>query len=107
MDLINELAKQVIDAPFWLLLIFALNFIGYGLKQWDALPNKVIPLVLMVIGAVAMAFLGDPGAVTPFTRYPQAMLALQGVIYAFIAWAFHGVIWKRFGIQEGQEEKKP
>ena len=109
MDLISDLINQVSKAPVTLLLIAALVVIGYVLKSIEAIPNKFIPLILMAVGAVAMAFLGDSGTVNPDTRYPQAVLAVQGVIFAFAAWLLHAQLLKRFlpagSLPEEQKDK--
>lgn len=109
MDTINDLVGQIAKAPITLLLILALVIVGYVLKSIESIPNKFIPLILMALGAVAMAFLGDTGAVNPETRYPVAVLAVQGVIFAFVAWLLHAQILKRFmpagSLLEEQKDK--
>lgn len=60
MEMINELniavelLKVVMNNP-WLLLFFALFGLGYALKEYTSLNNKLIPIVIIIAGiALAM-----------------------------------------------------
>lgn len=50
-----ELLKAIMESP-WLLLFFALFFLGYALKEFTSLNNKLIPWVLIFAG-IALALL--------------------------------------------------
>ena len=66
MDIIGNIGNEA------LVLIPALNIIGYGLKELPFVPNWMIPLILGILGAVSGLFLWG------FT----AQNALQGIIAA-------------------------
>jgi hypothetical protein len=48
------------------------------------------------MGAVGNGTLGNPGAVSPDQRFPVAVLALQGFLLGFGAWALHAFLLRRF-----------
>ena len=78
------------SAPLSVLTIIFLNGLGYALK-FTPLPNRSIPLVLMLAGALVMMSL----APVPPGRNPLLLLGLMGWIFGCIAWVMHAVVLKR------------
>lgn len=90
LDGIKSAAEYIQSAPLSVLTILALNALGYGIK-FTPLPNRSIPLVLMLAGAVIMMTL----APLPPGRNPLVLLGLMGWIFGAVAWLVHAVALKR------------
>jgi hypothetical protein len=82
--------------PASILLMAVLCVVGMMLKHLSPFPNRFIPAVVIAIGAFANAFLGDVGSVDPAQRHPVAVLAMQGFLLGFGAWAVHRLVIQRF-----------
>jgi hypothetical protein len=87
---IKGAADYIQSAPLSVLTILALNALGYGIK-FTPLPNRSIPLVLMLVGALIMMSL----APLPAGRNPLFLLGLMGWIFGAVAWLVHAVALKR------------
>ena len=69
------------------LLVFALCIAaGYAWKSVKLLPNRVIPLVVMLTGAILHPILSGGDV---------ARTAVIGFVIGFLAWLFHRLILKR------------
>lgn len=79
------------SAPLAPLIILFLNALGYGLKRVPFLPNRSIPLALMLAGALLMMFL----APVPPGRNPLLLLGLMGFLFGCIAWLVHAIALRR------------
>lgn len=87
---IKGAADYIQSAPLSVLTILALNALGYGIK-FTPLPNRSIPLLLMLVGALIMMSL----APMPAGRNPMVLLGLMGWIFGAVAWLVHAVALKR------------
>jgi len=106
-DVIKQVAEQIQTAPPVLLIIFALNGLGLLLKK-TALPNRLIPSTLCVIG-IATTVLTLP---LPSGRNPQVILGVMGFLFAVVAWLFHLTLLRRLekfipGFAEDEPPPKP
>lgn len=88
---IKAAVEYIQTAPLSVLTILFLNALGYGLKFLPWVPNRIIPLVLMLAGAAVMVFL----APVPAGRNPLVLLGLMGWIFGCIAWLVHAVALRR------------
>lgn len=79
------------SAPLSVLTVIFLNGLGYGLKFIPWVPNRSIPLVLMLAGALVMMFL----APVPEGRNPLILLGLMGWVFGCIAWLVHAIALRR------------
>ena len=79
------------SAPLSVLTILFLNGLGYALKFLPFVPNRSIPLALMLCGALVMMFL----APLPEGRNPLVLLGLMGWIFGCVAWLVHVMILRR------------
>jgi len=79
------------NAPLSVLTIIFLNGLGYGLKFTPFIPNRSIPLALMLCGALIMVAL----APLPAGRNPLFLLGIMGWIFGCIAWLVHAVVLRR------------
>lgn len=84
----------VTKMPEHLLLILVLNVIGMLLKRTPGVPNKMIPALLVLLGACLYPMIGKPGQISPELRNPTAMLAIYGVLLGFAAWLIHVAVLK-------------
>jgi hypothetical protein len=106
---IKSAADYIQSAPLSVLTIIFLNGLGYALKYLTFIPNRSIPLALMLAGALVMMFL----APVPEGRNPLVLLGLMGWIFGCIAWATHAVILKRIekflpgGDPEASDKNQP
>lgn len=96
------------SAPLSVLTIIFLNGLGYGLKFMPWIPNRSIPLALMLCGALIMMFL----APVPQGRNPLVLLGLMGWIFGCIAWATHAIVLRRLekfipGMAGDDNDNKP
>ena len=87
--------QQMQQQPVAVLLIPVLIVIGGALKSAERFSNRLIPSVLIIIGATANALLGDVDAVSKTQRHPEAVLAMQGMLLAFAAIALHHFLLRR------------
>lgn len=95
MDYATGTVQQMQQWPAAILLVAVLCVIGMLLKHLSPFPNKYIPFVILLSGAVGNAMLGDPGSVSPTQRHPIVILALQGVLLGFASWASHKLVIAR------------
>lgn len=78
--------------PVSILLVAALNCVGWAIKRSGALSTKLIPIVLMVLGAMVYPFVASS---LPTVRNPMAILVMYGLLLGVAAWIVHGIVWKR------------
>lgn len=95
--------------PISILLVVALNFVGWSMKRAGFIPNKLIPSVLMGLGSLIYVLIGDTGSIGPQVRNPSVILALYGLLLGVMAWLAHGLVWKQIEkrfpqIQNGDTE---
>lgn len=91
----TEAVRQMQQWPVAILIIAALIVMGGVLKSLEFFPNRAIPMMVLVLGAAANTMLGDTGSISPTQRNPMAVLALQGVLLGFAAWALHAFLLRR------------
>jgi hypothetical protein len=107
LDGIKGATDYIQSAPLSVLTVIFLNGLGYGLKFTPFIPNRSIPLALMLAGALIMMFLGP----VPEGRNPMVLLGLMGWIFGCIAWLMHAVLLRRIEKflpgQEPEEKKTP
>lgn len=106
---IKGAAEYIQSAPLSVLTIIFLNGLGYGLKFIPWIPNRSIPLALMLCGALIMMSL----APVPEGRNPLVLLGLMGWIFGVIAWLVHAVVLRRLekflpgGDPEASDKNQP
>jgi hypothetical protein len=96
--------EQIKNQPLSVLLVGALIVLGWALKTLEMFPNKFIPISVLMCGAIANCLVGDVGSVDPSQRHPSLVLALQGLLLGFGAWAIHGLAIKRIFPQKEPPE---
>ena len=96
LDTAIGVVRQIEQLPVAIAIVVVLVLAGSSLKALALFPNKLIPVAVLALGGIANAFLGNPGSVSPDYRFPEAGLALQGIILGFGAWVLHGLVLKRF-----------
>lgn len=69
---------------------------GLMLKKIQMFPNKYIPIVIMTMGTIGGAYLGNPGKIDPDQPYPRVILAFYGFLIGFVVWGAHKWLLKRF-----------
>jgi hypothetical protein len=89
MDLLNDLIKTLGATNGKVLFLLSLNLLGFVLKYFPRIPNQVIPLTLMAVGAAVFPFVSDSKASDPSMHYPVAHLIMQGFVLGFFAWIAH------------------
>ena len=94
---ISDIISQISTAPVGLLIVLAVNVLGYLLKA-SAIPNAFIPPSGAILAVLGNVFMGDPGKCAPYLRHPETQLAFVGLVYWAAAWMFHAQILKRFGL---------
>ena len=98
-----EAAKGVLDTllkmPTILLFALALNVIGWGLKRMAFIPNKVIPLVILVLSGVGIPWLigrTPPGDMSPYLSNPDLADLVRrvciGLVIGLVAWGSHKLL---------------
>lgn len=92
---LTSAVQQMQQWPAAVLIVAVLIVSGGVLKALDLFPNRFIPCVVLGLGGAANAFLGDPGAVSNTQRHPFVVLALQGLLLGFSAWALHAFLLRR------------
>jgi hypothetical protein len=104
---IKSATDYIQSAPISVVTIIFLNGLGYGLKFIPWIPNRAIPLALMLCGALTMMFL----APVPTGRNPLVLLGLMGWIFGCIAWVAHAVVLRRLEKflpgNEPEDDKQP
>lgn len=94
MRILEDLVSQIEKWPVSVAMVIALSFMGIALKRMEAFKNKYIPGVLMVLGIVLYALIGEPSSINPDVRYPLVRLGMYGLILGMISWLAQGLIWK-------------
>lgn len=94
MNLADDLLAQLKDAPHWLLVLLGLTAFGIYWKksQW---PNKYLPLVNLLLPAIAYPLLHySPDADHSYWN-PWAVLALHGLAIGVVSeFAHEGIVTK-------------
>lgn len=88
--------NQVQAWPVAVALVACLIVLRYALMLAHVFPNRAIPLTILIIGGVLNVFVGDVGKVDPTQRYPSVVLAMFGVILAFLSLVIRAVILKKY-----------
>jgi hypothetical protein len=105
--------EQMRQWPVSILIVAALNVLGWSLKVVPYVQNRFIPLIVIASGSLLNMLLDDGVA---GNRNPYLLLGLQGMLLGFAAWAVHAVLLKRLeiflpflnaGDAEKQTEQKP
>lgn len=96
LDSIQAIWLQIQHAPAHLLLILALNVLGFLAKKTPCIANQYIPHLLIGIGAVLYPCLVEPAPDVEYKAlYPKLVLILNGVILGGGAWIIHRIVIKR------------
>lgn len=111
MDTLNDLISQIREWPASTAMVIALNLFGWAAKKSTYIPNNLIPIFLVLMGALIYPFIGAPGDVGPM-RNPDVMMAIYGSLLGFVSWAIHGIVWKQIikripGADENGSTDKP
>lgn len=86
-NLIQDIATQLISLSPELLVIVALNALGYACGK--LIPGKYIPLCVVLSGAGIYPMVAKVGEVDPTVRNPIVTLILRGVLLGLLAWLVH------------------
>jgi hypothetical protein len=89
MDFINDFIGQVSSWPLAVIVVICLNGLGLVLKKANFFPNRLIPLVLYVMGMLMWGFLGDVSKLAPGQAYPRIAMGIYGSVLGFFAWILH------------------
>lgn len=84
---------RIVSMPGHLLLVLVLNVLGFVLKH-TPVPNRFIPLVIIIVGTVVHPAIASPGTVGPDFRNPTMVLALYGFLLGALAWTLHSVAFR-------------
>jgi hypothetical protein len=95
--IVTEVWNRITGMPSHLLLILVLNVIGVLMKLIPQIPNRLIPVLLIVLSTVFYPALVTPGTVNPEFRNPTVVLAIYGFLIGAMAWVAHLLVWKRIG----------
>lgn len=99
--------NELIQLSPILLVMFALNVLGKGLKSAAWIPDKVIPLVLPIVGGIAYPFVGklQPlpflDKVTPGTDLTVLYVAVGIGCGGLAVWG--NQLWRQFKDGAGTE----
>lgn len=78
------------------LTCLAVLLLGFAIKRTEWIPNRSIPLVLMIVGPILLIL----------ARYGLMRFAVEGMIYSGVVWLFHAQIWKRIAPLIGGNPKE-
>ena len=92
---VTSAVQQMQEWPAAVLIIASLIVFGSVLKSIEVWPNRFIPIAVLAVGAILNAIIGEPGSVAPTQRHPEVVLALQGLLLGFAAWALHAFLLRR------------
>src|SRR5687768_15666138 len=94
MEVLSDLLGQLSNAKTEVLFGVALYVIGAVLKRIPAIPNVVIPVVLVfIVGPVVGYFIFDnPGAADFQLKHPEFRAVMIGMIIAAVVCFFHDQI---------------
>lgn len=96
------------NAPAWMLLLIVLNLLGVFLQWLPTFPNKLIPVVLVVVGVVLLELTVDPATIK--NPNPRVVIGMVGSILAAIAYGLHFALiaaWNKWSVTQQQPEIKP
>lgn len=116
-DFVYTVVEQIEQWPVAVLLIAFLVVFGWLLKMIPWIPNKTIPLAVVLMGAFFNTVVGsvteDPNH---SGAYVFTVLFMSGTCKGFLAWGAHAVILRRLekylpfldeGNRKGDEPTKP
>ena len=91
----ESIFSELVKIQSWpsVALVFALIIVvGYCLRFWPTFPNKAIPLVVILVGAMGMMLLSDatPKDINP--RIWHTKNCIVGIIIGFVAWMTHNLV---------------
>ena len=96
--------QQLLELSPLLLIWFGINLLMWVAKRIPQVPNWSIPLIALVIGAVALPLFTDPGKVLFSVRCPVCLQVFQGACVGLASVGTHQLfrqIVGRFGISLG------
>jgi hypothetical protein len=94
-SIFTALWQQVANSPASLLLILGLSVIAYLLEIWPNFNSRYVPIVCILLGAVAYPFFSSRASVPPSYPYPLAVLIVNGLVVGFVAAIAHSQITLR------------
>lgn len=104
MEYLNDILKEIHNLRGSALVIVCLIAFGYVCKIAPFIPNRFIPLCVILGGAILNPILISTGEASHELRHPLLGLALEGFLVGVAAWILHEkVIAKllaRFGLSD-------
>lgn len=94
MQFINDLFSQLFASKPEILLVLGIIAIGYALKAITQFPNRLIPLVNLLIGGLVYPLITSPGSADYTMRYPVVRQIICGLIIGCAAHYIHALVLK-------------
>lgn len=102
-DTLNPFIEQVTTLKGPMVVVVFLIMLGYALKMIDSFPNRYIPFVNFVLGALLAPILvawPTPGNMEPSLRFPELASwftsTITGFLLACVAWITHTKFLRKF-----------
>jgi ABC-type anion transport system duplicated permease subunit len=93
---LNDLMNVLLNSTPEMLLLVGLICLGYVFKVINAIPNKYIPRLNLIIALIVYPLIAIPGNQPPSIKYPLVAVEIKAVAIFAIAWIIHAVVLKRF-----------
>lgn len=61
------------------ILMIVLNGIGFCLKKANFFPNRIIPIMLLLLGGASYPFVGEYSPRVAAARFPVALMVVYGI----------------------------
>jgi predicted membrane channel-forming protein YqfA (hemolysin III family) len=95
--------QALFSAPTWFLLLIVLNLVGVWLQKSEWFPNKLIPVVLCLLGVGLLMFFAFPEdfKISPTAKHREGIVGVIGFLLGAIAYGLHGallvvfLIWRK------------
>lgn len=92
---VQSALDQMHQWPMGLLIVVVLVILGVAIRVSHAIPNRLAPIAILVLGIGLNILIGDPGKVSPTQRNPRVVLGLYGWCQGMAALALYSVVGKR------------
>lgn len=97
MDALKDIFIQLKNGTPEMTLCVAMIVLGYGLKAASWFPNKVIPLICILVSSAAYPFIVDISGSAPYQmRNPVIRQMMIGAVIGFVAWTVHRAFLKKW-----------
>lgn len=97
----NEAINTLLQASPPLALVLAINLLLYGLKRAPWPPNWSLPMIAMLVGAVAYPFIADIAKPTLTVKSPLAYNVVLGFALGGLSVAFNQQFRQILGLKTG------